>query len=725
MKAGVIKILLVCVFVIFVFLLLRFTHTSSNTEGFNDTIGEKVQDRANPMAAKQHPLRNPAAPIGISESSGASLRSMSQTALNVPIQVPNGDGSFSTRDPINKASPRIDNEASFLGLVKFCKEIGSIPDTNPFANADFAANCGMCMTSGTLITGETFTQPTGIVVYSKDKDAYYAKQAANAYKFPRAIPSVKSAVCKGATVNDDSVPPILAINSKMYVEISRRNKCRIEQSYGNSCGQCVSDTTSWSYIQNPPDGGIYEVHMILYGQGTVQVSVKGNTVASNQPLGSNATVINLGVVPEDSTFQIKATPDKNGNPPRIYGVLQSTLPNGYLFYLPIEQVILVDEVSGSTPRRLSPKFFSDVERALASIIPSAGKTQMILNGVVALTFINPDQISFYDCQNAPYVMSQTNAELLVADPCLNPKGQGPNNYTDECVQSLLFNAGCGINGDWYMNGLPGAATVDATKGDINTWLAKTIPKAKTDPAVAKGCYGNDITTPCDEFIGTSSIPNQKCLAYLYSNTSLQNANVGQAYSSRDGYYTSLNKNTAQFCQPNGSLNPNTNAGLAELQNAAKGYKGYAGVDAVKAYLTDAFTKAVGNLDINIDDSAGGRKTSWMKCFGVIINAPDSISQNLQYRALPGSGILLGQHCDNTGWSRVLGVGDYDLTNNSAAFPPDASFITVPYGFSATIYTGSLGSGRSKSFVGPDSWSFCNEGAWANDTIRAIRVTYTN
>ena len=614
MKSAILKILLAVVVVISVFFIIT---SLKKQEGYADSIADKVQDRANPLASQQHPLTNPAAPIGISESSGASLRSVSEAALNVPIRLPKGDGSFTTKPSMNLLSPRIDNESSFLGLVKFCKTAGAA--ANPFANSQFAENCGMCMTSGTLITGETFTKPTGVVVYAKDKDAYYGNQTANSYKFPRAIPSLKSATCKGATMDDDSIAPVLAINDSMYQAISKRSQCRIQQSFGDSCGQCVSDTTSWSYVQNPPDGGIYEIAVLLYGQGAVQVVVEGKPVGSQQPLSSTATTINLGVVPEGTAFQVKVSADASGNIPKLYGALQSTLTNGKPFYMAIEQVLQVDEVTGSTPRRLSPKFFNDVQRTLASIVPSPGNTQMILGGTIPLTFIHSDQISSYDCQTAPYVMSQKDAELLVADPCLNPKGQGPDTYSTECVQSLLFNAGCSINGEWYENGLPGAATVGATKGDINKWLSKTIPNAATDPEVAKGCYGNDITTPCDEFIGTTQAPNKQCLAYLYSNTSSQNKRVGGAYATKVGNFTSLNKNTPQFCQPAGTLNPNTSAGLAELQAAAAGYKGYRGVDAVKAYINDVFTKAVGNLDINMDDVSGGRKTSWMKCFGVGIN----------------------------------------------------------------------------------------------------------
>jgi len=89
----------------------------------------------------------------------------------------------------------------------------------------------------------------------------------------------------------------------------------------------------------------------------------------------------------------------------------------------------------------------------------------------------------------------------------------------------------------------------------------------------------------------------------------------------------------------------------------------------------------------------------------------------------GSGITLRENCDPySGWSQVLPVGEYDLTKTPGVFPTDASYIIVPSGFKATIFTGPLDQGRSKSFEGPAQWSFCTEGWWANDKIRSIRVT---
>jgi hypothetical protein len=103
------------------------------------------------------------------------------------------------------------------------------------------------------------------------------------------------------------------------------------------------------------------------------------------------------------------------------------------------------------------------------------------------------------------------------------------------------------------------------------------------------------------------------------------------------------------------------------------------------------------------------------------------------------GIIVYQNCDKKGLSRVLNEGKYDITKLGSltaipelnyiqqipgVFPPDISYITVPKGFTATIYTGSF-AGQQKTLVGPEEFNFCSEGWWANDKIRSIIITNTD
>jgi hypothetical protein len=81
-------------------------------------------------------------------------------------------------------------------------------------------------------------------------------------------------------------------------------------------------------------------------------------------------------------------------------------------------------------------------------------------------------------------------------------------------------------------------------------------------------------------------------------------------------------------------------------------------------------------------------------------------------------VILYQNCDKTGWTQILpGIGSFKA---GVDYPADASYIVVPAGFRATIYTGNQ-TGRSKVINQNEAFVFCNEGGWANDNIKSIVV----
>jgi hypothetical protein len=588
--------------------------TTETQEPF-ETIQDKVTDRASPLARTQNPLTNPVAPIGISETAGAKLRDMVQTALNIPKQSVSPDGRITEEAPVNPLSPRIDNENSFLGLVKFCKEKGT--GENPFSDPAFAANCGMCITSGKLVTGETFNKPTGVLVYAKDKQAALTTKQKNGYSFPRAFPSLNAATCMGASMTADS-QPVLALTQNDYDAFRKRQKCRETHKYGGECAQCIINK-EFSYV--PATAETQPINLWLWGQGLVTVRIAGQQIGQSQQLQEvRPTVIQLGEAKESSHIQVEVVKGNGLVSPYIYGALQSVNPNTKPYRLPIERFIQKDGVTGSFPRRSTAKRFNDVQLSLAKIVTRANGDRMILEGILPLTFIDADQLAAYDCPASPFVTSQENAELLVSDPCLNPRGQGPNNYSEECIRTRILDSGCSTDGSWYRDGLPGNV-LGMTLPNIMSWLSGEKSKSETNPATSMACRGIDISTPCDPYLTNGAVPDKKCLKYLYGNESEKNKRVGRAYSTAPAQFNSLNKNIIQFCQPDGSLNPDKPEGETELIRAAQGYKGYRGVEAIKQYLSDVFMKATGNLDINIDDSKGGRKTSWMKCFGMTLAEP--------------------------------------------------------------------------------------------------------
>ena len=583
-------------------------------EGF-ETIQDKVVDRASPLASTQNPLTNPVAPIGISETAGAALRDLMQTALNIPKQIVSPDGRITEATPLNPLSPRIDNENSFLGLVKFCKDKG-VGD-KPFTDPGFAANCGVCITSGKLITGEVFNKPTGVLVYAKDKQAALTAKDKNGYTFPRAFPSLNAATCMGASITPDS-QPVLALTQKDYDAFRKRQGCRATHKYGQECAQCISNK-EFSWV--PSNAETQPINLWLWGQGAVTVRIAGQQIGQTQQLQEvRPTVIQIGEAKEGAHIQIELVKGTGIISPFLYAALQSTNPNAKPYRLPIERFIEKDGVTGSFPRRSTAKRFNDVQLSLAKLVTRANGDRMLLEGTLPLTFIDSDQLAAYDCPASPFVSKQEHAELLVDDPCLNPRGQGPNNYSEDCIRTRILDSGCSTEGSWYRSGLPGNV-LGMTLPNIMSWLSGQKAFAETNPQISMFCRGIDISTPCDSYLTNGAVPNKQCLKYLYGNESEKNKRVGRAYSNAAAQFNSLNKNVIQFCQPDGALSPDKPEGEAELIKAAQGYKGYRGIDAVKNYLSDVFMKATGSLDINVPDAQGGRKTSWMKCFGMTLADP--------------------------------------------------------------------------------------------------------
>lgn len=595
---------IVLVVLVYVFYMYNYS------EGF-ESISDKVQDRVNTLAGQQNPLTNPAAQIGLSEAEGAKLRSLTEAALNMPNAVADGAGSYKQVMPTNLLSPRIDNENSFLGLVKMCKEKGV--GENPFGDSAFAENCGMCLTSGTLITGESFTTPTGVVVYMADKDEANAIKTNNGYPFARAMPSLNSATCVGANKNQDALP-VLAINKDDYYAFRKRKECRESHKMGEQCGRCISDQES-TWVN--PSGGKEPFTLYLWGSGKASVSLANGFRSDTLTLSSSASVVKIGRVEEGTGIQVSVN---SAEGPYVYGALISSTATKGLYKLPMEKFIEIDTLAGgfgAPPRRNGVKYFDDAKVFCTKLMSQNGKTSMNLSGFIPVTLVESDQLAAFDCPSAPLVQSQASAELLIDDVCLNPRGQGPGTYSDDCIRQTVLQGGCSTNGDWYKN--PDSKSVR----DLNSYLnyIKTMSsKVDTDPAAAMGCKGVDIRTPCDAFL-SGGIPDKDCMSYLYFNQSEGNKRVGRAYKYADTKYASMNDNNVGFCRPGGSLNPTTANGMGTLIGVAGSYKGLSGIEAVKMYLSDVFTKAVGSLDVNVEDDKGGRKTSWKQCFGINIADP--------------------------------------------------------------------------------------------------------
>ena len=597
---------------ILLLLLVVFLWNATSEEAFQD-FETLAEDRFNRLAAQTNPIANPAAQIGIPTAQANTLRTLADIALNSPVAVRDADGTIELQEPTNPIRPRIDDENSFLGMVKFCKETGK--QENPFADAKFAANCGMCLTQGSLITGETFSKPTGVLVYEQDKKDALQVQADNKYIFPRVIPSVNAATCAGAN-KSGSAKPVLAITAKDYNAFRKRFECQATHKIGEECAMCMNNN---AYTWFPTDGGIEDRSFVFFGKGLVTVEVGGQAFATAVPLSeSTATTVNLNKAKERQAVKLTVVTDISGTNPFLYGTMVSRLPHGRIYRLEISRFIEKDSITNSTPRIAGSRFFLSEGRSLQKLVSSPTAQQMVLEGSLPLTFAEPNQLAVYDCPRAPLVGAQESAEIFIDHPCLKPKGQGPGTWTDACMRQTILEAGCSTEGDLYRNLPPMSARGFEISAALKNLQDMTAGKIGKDPVITKLCTGEDISTPCDPFLN-GGVPNRACLTYLYRNQSSLNPRVGTAYPGANARFASQVGNVPTFCRQQGTLNPVTDEGEAELLRAARdGYKGKLGIEAVKLLLSDTFVRATGELDLNKEDSQGGRKTSWTKCFGIRI-----------------------------------------------------------------------------------------------------------
>jgi len=516
-------------------------------------------------------------------------------------------------------SPRIDDENSFLGLVDFCKTNGKGPA--PFGNQKFADMCGMCMSSGKLITGETFNTPTGVVVYPDDKEKAQAEQVTNSLPFPRIVPSLNAATCVGASKSLTS-KPVLAITQEEFDAITKRLNCQESQEFdGKGCGKCLTDQ-EWSWVDLTKNA---TTHLYLWGYGKATIFINGSQKDGIYTLElSKPTMIDLGVLLEGDGIEVHVSGtgeliNPSGGPsdfvpPYFYGMIQSILPNKTKYQLPINKFLVNDTASGQPIKKGISKQFTESSASLQKFVMGTAKglTSIKAVGHMPLTFITPEELSAYDCPSAPYITKQESWKLVGPnDPCADGS---PGSYNDACLRNSVIAAECSTNGNWWRN--PGEYAGNMSIRQFKVWLSSQTDKVLTDTTASYGCYGKDIPTPCDTFMGNSSlIPDAACLSYLYSGESIAAPSLGTGYpsctpSSSDSQY--------QFCSEKGAINPQNDASV--LTAVAKGYNGLTGIQAVKAYLTETYLWAVKTgIDSSLSDASGGNNTSQHNCFGIPLN----------------------------------------------------------------------------------------------------------
>lgn len=664
---------------------------------YRATVNEG-QQRYNSFMAMVNPIENSLFPVGASKKVKEGKQEDIKSALGSLLAPydPTSPEALKIKDFVNRYPIRTDDGGLFEA-VRFCKEAAQ-NDSNPFTifNYDRDGNkttqirkagqqrdvgltkfkfdeiCGVCLTSGVDEEGKPFNGRRGMLVDPNAVESAMNEQRDYSYPFPRVNPSLGK--CEGAPNS-----PVFAVDQETLDLYTKRMDCMKTKDINeqNGCGLCYENNT-FSYVS--PKVQKNTISLILLGIGKCNISVKNISIKTNILLNESTPVkipmilnqdvwsfdnrtrrwaVQKRVSPasEGDSFTVEVTQDPS-NPdeiPIIYGYMSSSNPNGGAFSMPLNLILVRDDITNSAPNR-SGGFYQFPENGVevAKIRPGGESGRdMRLVGDIPFTFVQSNEFSGIDCPTAPYQIKAKSANSFATDQPCYAKGSRPGNYNDACLRERILDVGCTNAGDLFKN--PSILN-RSRQGNPNNLsqifsiLREIAGNDMVEDEATRLCSGRTVASPCQFFTTKPSLKMEKilngtdkanaksapvvksCLAYIYNNKGAQetgaNPPTGPTYRVGTNYSNTTSKLKDLYCLPNGQLNPESNQdALMELARIYdNGFKGAVGVDAVKNYLNNT-------LEVALDERRNGntdpdRRAAIRKCFGTDfkpLTAPSNIT----------------------------------------------------------------------------------------------------
>ena len=607
-----------------------FATLPSRSDQYSKSVAES-QARYNMFTSHVNPLINGVIPVGSSSAAITDSKRRVDSALG-SSDADYSDVTMKLQQFKNKFPSRSDGNDSVFAVINFCKETGK--GAKPFGQVkdgiSFNDYCGVCVSSGIDELGKAFKTQQGLVLDKGTRDAAIKEKTENSYLFPRVTPPL--ATCDGAPDT-----PVFATNQADLDLFAKRQYCstkrQIDPTHG--CSLCY-ENDSYSYVEK--NAATQKISLQIRGTGTAIIQLKGKVIktirlsATTQQVdlinadashGKEGDIFFINVTPIDAT----ATTDVI--PATVYGYFKGSNANGGSFTMPLNLLLLSDSISNTSPKKSG--FVSVDGVTVAYILPGAGKTNMNLKGTIPFTFVEPDDFSAMDCINAPYQIKEESVNDFSTDQPCYAKGSKPGNYNDDCLKSIILNAGCTSAGDLYTKDYKTLNTGNKSLDQIYTDISAKAQQDGIDPVKTKECSGRNIVGDCDTFVFrpdlkfTGNANAKKCLSYLYNNKGTGTAASDKAIGPTYLGYTTYSNNTDlvknRYCLPEGALNPDSSvaatatAAVATLSKIADTAitKGASGIQAVKTYLNS-------QLDIAVDTSRNAntdpdRKAAILNCFG--------------------------------------------------------------------------------------------------------------
>ena len=607
-----------------------FAALPSPSDQYRNSVAES-QTRYNEFTSLVNPLINGVIPVG----SSSGVVKASKQRVNAALGSNEADYSAVTmklQQFKNKFPVRSDGNESVFAVINFCKETGK--GDKPFGQVkdglSFNDYCGVCVSSGVDELGKAFKTQQGLVLDKGTRDAAIKEKTENNYLFPRVTPPLAS--CDGAPDG-----PVFAINQADLDLFKKRQYCTTKRQLDpkHGCALCYENDT-YSYVDKNTE--TQKISLEIRGTGTAIIQLKGKVIktirlsATTQQVdlinadashGKEGDIFFINVTPIDAT----ATTDVI--PATVYGYFKGSNANGGSFTMPLNLLLLSDSVSNTSPKKSG---FTSVDKVtVAYILPGAGKTTMNLKGTIPFTFVEPDDFSAIDCINAPYQIKEESVNNFSTDQPCYAKGSAPGKYNEDCLKSIILNAGCTSAGTLYTTDYKTLNTGNKSLDQIYTDVSAIAQQDGIDPTKTKQCSGRNIVGDCDSFAFrpdmkfTGNANAKKCLTYLYKNkgsgTAASDRAIGPTYLGSTTYLNNTASDKNRYCLPEGALNPDSSvaatatAAIATLSGIADAAitKGASGIQAVKTYLNS-------QLDIAVDTSRNAntdpvRKAAILNCFG--------------------------------------------------------------------------------------------------------------
>jgi len=590
----------------------------------------------------------------------------------------------------------VPDSSSIIVKAAYCENMAM--SANPFADTQFNANCGVCLSSGTTNAGKAFTGPKGLYIDPAAKAAAVAAIAGSPVPYTNTKPTLGT--CQGATTGVGSTYSF-AVTTNELQDFMNRVTCQHNKNLDGTCGVCLEDG-SYTYVGDSSKTPLNAVTFWVAGVGKLnatlggkQISFKGGSLTlSSTPVSFKATLA------EDSFLNFVIQAPDDDTPAEFYGVLEAPQANGGVFQLSLDKLLVTDDMLQGKPRRGTdyPTLTTPTGAVnCVSLMSGYSKSSMSLSGSLPFLFAAEFPFRSIDCTGSVLQTKAASAALYGGDPCYRPAGQGPGTWSTACLQNRILNSGCTTGGSLYKDP---SSLQGLDMNSIIKQLDTLNQNQYSDADASLKCNGTNISTPCDAFLNfdTNYTPNisAQCINYLYYNKGAANQSLGPTYTGPTGTYYSLDaQGNKIYCLPGAGYDPMKNPSIVtKLQRESRSGAGTGriGIPYIQNFFNQAFQRATNTgLNANLPDAQGGRADSVGQCFANLAAIPVSVTPatnmpNARYIRLSNAYQCL----------QISQIACYDNQGINQAFGKPTSYSTT-YGYGSQANYAVDGTMQSRSF----------------------------